>query len=370
MFRLRCLLPIFLFASPILATVKTSEDNSTISISNDRLSFSVNKTSGSISKLLLDGQNILGTGQGPYLDCHFTNEGFWQPGNDATYKVFEGSDGTGKAYSGAVMSQGFRDTGKKLQQHWFLRDDETGIHVFARASYSNSTVPTGGDLGEMRQLFRPKDSVWTHLSSSDEIYAPLPNTDGAPVVQDATWYVGGQKDSPYVQQMSDYFTKYMFSETWRDHEVHGLFGDGSKSDNGTAFGAWLIMNTKDTYYNGPTHSDLTVDGIVYNYLVSNHHGNGVLEMINGYDRTFGPVLLLAPRLHSLADLVDSNTITSIRDPKAQPCNSYAAMPSRLQAVIGMLSTTRSLSMSPTLFRLPAAALLRPPFLSLKVQLAL
>jgi hypothetical protein len=52
------------------------------------------------------------------------------------------------------------------------------------------------------------------------------------------------------------------------------YGDGSKSSDGLAYGAWLLMNTKDTYFNGPTHSDLTVDGIVYNYLISNHHGNG------------------------------------------------------------------------------------------------
>lgn len=31
------------------------------------------------------------------------------------------------------------------------------------------------------------------------------------------------------------------------------------------FGAWLVMN-KDTYLGGSTHSDLTVDGITYNYM--------------------------------------------------------------------------------------------------------
>ena len=106
------------------------------------------------------------------------------------------------------------------------------------------------------------------MSSSDEMYAPLPDTSGAPVVQDASWYVGKKTDHPYVKQMSDYFTKYMFSEEWRDQTVHGMYGDGSKSSDGLAYGAWLVMNTKDTYFNGPTHSDLTVDGIVYNYLIS------------------------------------------------------------------------------------------------------
>jgi rhamnogalacturonan endolyase len=269
------------------AAIKSSEDSAAINISNDHLSFSVAKGTGSISKLSLDGQNLLGTGRGPYLDCHL-DSGFWTPGKGATYRLFKGTDGENKAYAGAMMSQGFESTGITLEQYWFLRDGETGMHVFSHAKYSNSQKPSGGDLGEMRQLFRPAGSVWTHLSSSDEMYAPLPNTTGAPVVQDASWYVGGNKNDPYAKQMSDYFTKYMFSEEWRDQTVHGMYGDGSKSGDGLAYGAWLVMNTKDTYYNGPTHSDLTVDGIVYNYLISNHHGNGVPELINGYDRTFGP----------------------------------------------------------------------------------
>lgn len=292
MLRLSTILSITWWSFIASAAIKSSESSTAIDISNDRLAFSVAKSSGTVSKLTLDGQNLLGSGRGPYLDCHCVPSGFWTPGNGATYKLFRGTDGSGKGYAGALMSQDYQNTGKVLEQYWFLRDGETGLHVFARVKYSNSGTPSGGDLGELRQLFRPSNSVWTHLSSSDGMYAPLVDTSGAPTVQDATWYVGGKKDDPYVKQMSDYFTKYMFSEEWRDQQVHGMYGDGSKSSDGTAYGAWLVMNTKDTYFNGPTHSDLTVDGIVYNYLVSNHRGNGVPEMVNGFDRTFGPVRLL------------------------------------------------------------------------------
>jgi len=73
----------------------------------------------------------------------------------------------------------------------------------------------------------------------------------------------------------------------RDHKAHGMYADGSGS-NGSTFGAWLVHNTVETYFNGPVHSDLVVDGIVYNYMVSNHHGNQVPNITNGFDRTFGP----------------------------------------------------------------------------------
>lgn len=58
-----------------------------------------------------------------------------------------------------------------------------------------------------------------------------------------------------------------------------MYADGSTS-NGVSFGAWLVMNNKvgfylrtvtlvikanyfnkETYFGGPLHSDLTVDGI-------------------------------------------------------------------------------------------------------------
>lgn len=80
-----------------------------------------------------------------------------------------------------------------------------------------------------------------------------------------SWYLGKTPNDKYVQQMADYFTKYTFADSWRDHKAHGLYADGSTS-NGTNYGAWLVMNTRDTYFGGPLHSDLTVDGITYNYV--------------------------------------------------------------------------------------------------------
>lgn len=43
---------------------------------------------------------------------------------------------------------------------------------------------------------------------------------------------------------------------------------------------------------GPIHSDLTVDGIVYKYIVSNHHGEGTSNITNGFNQTFGPQFYL------------------------------------------------------------------------------
>ena len=193
------------------------------------------------------------------------------------------------------MSEIYSPTGQVLEQYWFLREGETGLHTFSRIAYHNSTTPFLRNLQEFRTLFRPSTELWTDLITNDELYAPMPipnpasgNTTDSTTVQDATWYIGNRTDDPYVEQFADYFTKYTFAAVWRNHTVHGLFADGSQSKSNFTFGAWLVMNTKDTYFGGPVHSDLVVDGIIYNYLVSNHHGDGTPNITDGFDRTFGP----------------------------------------------------------------------------------
>jgi rhamnogalacturonan endolyase len=166
--------------------------------------------------------------------------------------------------------------------------------------------------------------MWTHIVANNHTMAPLPkreNLKKASFAQDATYDLSKYRDDPFVQQTSDYFTKYSFADTWKDHSVHGLYADGKGiSPNSTTkwniwknvthsdtWGAWMVMWNKETYYGGPLKSELTVDGIVYDYMgqwcssllsdymlttsvtVSNHYGVNVPNITAGFDRTFGPV---------------------------------------------------------------------------------
>ncbi|EHK96174.1 putative rhamnogalacturonate lyase B [Glarea lozoyensis 74030] len=230
-------------------------------------SATLSKSGGAIKQMFLDGQDLLGTGS-TYLDCYCTPSGFYTPGSKSpTYKLLKGVDSTKTPWGGMVLSEVYAPTGQMLEQYWFLREGETGLHSFSRLAYYNKTTPFLRNLQEFRTLFRPSTPLWTDLITNEIQYAPLPSknaTAAQVVVQDATWYLGKTPNDPYVVQQSDYFTKYTFADTWRDHSVH------------------------DTYFGGPLHSDLVVDGIVYNYIVSNHHGDGTPNITDGFDRTFGP----------------------------------------------------------------------------------
>ena len=249
------LLKLALWANVAFATITTSESGSSINISNNRLAIVVSKSAGTVSSIKLDGQELLGGGK-LYLDCHCDGS-YWSSG---TGTLLKGTDSTGTAWAGVKLGSKFADN-HIFDTYFFLRDGETGLHSFGRAAY-----PRGGSLGEMRFLFRPSGNMWKYLSSSDDMWSIIP-TGTLDTVQDATYSVSGSgANAEYRKQMSDYFTKYMFSESWENHTHHGMYSDGTGTSAGVPYGAWLVMNTKDTYFNGPKWSDLTVDGIVYNYV--------------------------------------------------------------------------------------------------------
>ncbi|KAI1812451.1 polysaccharide lyase family 4 protein [Poronia punctata] len=283
------------WVSTVTALV-AQETSAYLQLANHRLTVQVNKESGNIDSLTLDDQDLLGAGGvGPYLDCYCIPSGFYTPGTekqDTNYTLFKGTDSSDVDYGGILMRNVYPPTGQVFEQYWFLRHTETGLHTFSRLAYHNSTTPFLRNLQEFRTLFRPKTSLWTHLITDETVYAPLPDPNPATggstdaiTVQDATWYLGDRIDDEYVKQASDYFTKYTFATTYRDHEAHGLFAE---SEDDSTFGAWMVMETKDTYFGGPLHGDIVVDGILYNYMVSNHWGAGTPNITDGFDRTFGP----------------------------------------------------------------------------------
>ncbi|KAI0778161.1 galactose mutarotase-like protein [Trametes elegans] len=268
------------------SAVTVNETSSLYTFSNKRLAFNVVKKNGYIQNLQLDGVSVLGTlsGNAGQLYTDFPSNGFALTGNSAAEIV------QGKDYAGIVLTDNDTSTGSLVQRSWFLRDDETGLHSFVRLAYHNSTGQSKGGLGEVRTMFRPNGGPWTTLVTNAEQWAPIPGeraTANQVQVQDATFYLGLTPDDAYVQQESDYWTKYTFADN-QTNKAHGLYG---QSSDGTPFGAWWVVNQKDTFFGGPFHVDLMVDGIIYNKQSTSHGGATSPNITDGFDRTFGPQFL-------------------------------------------------------------------------------
>lgn len=202
-----------------------AENQTYITLANDRLAAVLQKSVGQIVDLTLDGQDLLGaqsgsTGIGPYLDCYCIPSGFYTAGaTSPSMEVVQGTDSTGTKYAGMILSDTYTPTGQQFQQYWFLRDGETGLHMFSRLAYHNETTPYLRNLQEFRTLFRPNSDLWTHLTSSEVQTAPLPSKDAISkqiVVQDATWTFNNTPGDAYYTQFSEYFTKYTFSNRMLD----------------------------------------------------------------------------------------------------------------------------------------------------------
>lgn len=209
------------FAAAARAALTVTETTSRITLKNTRLTATVAKPNGAIVGLTLDGRDLLGAQSGStgqlYLDCYCIPSGAYTVGSTApSIQVVRGTDSTGTAYGGVVLSDTYTPTGQFFQQLWFLRDGETGLHAFSRVAYHNETTPLLRNLQELRTLFRPNANLglWTHLTSTKEQTAPLPSKDAVAkqiMVQDATWSLENTPNDAYFKEFSEYFTKYTFA---------------------------------------------------------------------------------------------------------------------------------------------------------------
>lgn len=207
-------------STAVHAALTVTETTSNVVLKNDRLIATVRKPNGAVG-LTLDGRDLLGAQSGStgmlYLDCYCIPSGAYTVGSTApSIQVVSGTDSTGTAYGGVILSDTYTPTGQFFQQFWFLRDGETGLHAFSRLSYHNETTPFLRNLQEFRTLFRPNANLglWTHLTSTKEQTAPLPSKDGVAkqiTVQDATWSLENTPNDGYFKEFSEYFTKYTFS---------------------------------------------------------------------------------------------------------------------------------------------------------------
>ncbi|KAJ6512313.1 galactose mutarotase-like protein [Mycena vulgaris] len=262
------------------AAVSVTDTTTVYRFANDLVSFDVVKTTGYIHNITYQGLSLLGpvSGNAGQLYSDFPSAIFSLSGNAAA-EIVQGTD-----WAGIVLTDNITAVGSIVQRSWFLRDGESGLHSFLRLGYHNVTGPSLGALGESRTMFRPNGGPWTHLVTNGEQWVSWLREVS---VQDATWYLGLTPDDAYVTQESDYWTKYTFADN-QTNKAHGLYANAS---NGNAFGAWWVVNQKDTFFGGPLHIDLMVDGIIYNKQSTSHGGATSPNITNGFDRTFGPQFL-------------------------------------------------------------------------------
>jgi rhamnogalacturonan endolyase len=277
------------------ATSCVTETTAAITATNGLVAFTLSKSSGNITSLKLHGHELLGHGGSAYWDMNDSAFGYFVLGSgdkaNTTYNVT--CPANGSYIDVSITHKGSSAEPMGVTQHYVLQPGVAGIHLFTVISHSSSQ---GSDsIAQFRFAMRGDPTIFTNASVEDDPIGPAwrqaastfptPSQLGkAPAVQDATYDLQGL-NSQYPKR---YYTKYDWSVFYRDHVLHGFYGN--------SYGAWLTMDHNEAFNGGPTHQDLTVHQTntapaLLDMEQGAHFGGPTIVATGNWTKTYGPYLL-------------------------------------------------------------------------------
>jgi rhamnogalacturonan endolyase len=272
-----------------------TETTTAISATNGLVAFTLNKSSGGMTSLQLHGHELIGHGGSAYWDMNDSAFGFFTLGSsdqaNTTYAV--NCPANGSYIDVSITHKGSSAEPMGVSQHYVLQPGVAAIHLFTVVSHSSSL---GSDsIAQFRFVMRGDPTIFTNASVEDDPIGPAWRQSAstfptpqqlaiAPAVQDATYDLQGL-NSQYPKR---YYTKYDWSAYYRDHVLHGFYGNG--------YGAWMTMEHNESFNGGPTHQDLTVHQTssapaLLNMEQGAHFGGPSIVATGNWTKTYGPYLL-------------------------------------------------------------------------------
>ena len=306
-------------APTTLAWIYLNQTSTALILSNNYVSFYLNKTDGIIHNVTFEGTNVLGfpvpnppaggggDAVGPYVDIYIppANSQYTPGSMNASLRLINGTDSAGTPWGALIMSQPNaqgvigefcrRPRSRQVPPSSSISSCEptrpcstpSPALPIATPPYHSlanlfSFAPSSGPTFRSTITSTPTSARPTTFTCLNQ-FPTRPSTLRLTSVsqrrsrtrlgilvtgQVCVYKISLSSGDPYVENVADYWTKYTMSEAYRNHTVHGLFADGSGTPGNVTYGAWTVFNTRDTYYGGPTYADLTVDGLMYNYVIS------------------------------------------------------------------------------------------------------
>ncbi len=277
------------------ATACTTNTTTAITATNGLVAFTLSKTSGSITSLQLNNHELLGNGGGGYWDMNDSAFGVFTLGSSdaANTKYTVICPANGSFIDVVITHQGSSAEPMSITQHYILQPGVPAIHLFTVMSHSSTLA--SDTLYQFRFVMRGDPTIFTNASVEDDPIGPAWRQQAstfptpqqiaqAPQAQDATYDLQGL-NSAYAKR---YYTKYDWSVYYRDHVLHGFYGNG--------YGAWMTMEHNEAFNGGPTHQDLTVHQtnttpVMLNMEQSTHFGGPPIVATGHWSKTYGPYLL-------------------------------------------------------------------------------
>lgn len=252
------------------------QDN--IILENDKLRINFNKN-GYATSILYKNQNILTNITGEpgdpdkdrcfYCDYHMDGKTCHMAVNQV--KVIQNDN--------QLTHIVFIDNKSKLgiQYHIILKKHDSAIYSYVKAWNNTNHVLK---VNELRTVYRFNQNLF-NWSTNGVCFAKQPSSKEmlkGEKIQDETY----RMRQGLVDSTSRIYSKYDYASYYKDTYFWGQAGN--------KIGIWLITPDKAYYGSGSLNQDLTVhyDGLILNYLFSEHFGKGLNTLPSNYKKMYGP----------------------------------------------------------------------------------
>jgi len=227
--------------------VRLQDGGNFVTLSNGIVSFVVNKSDATISRLTLgDGPNLAGRGA-YFAVANSAGHDGWDIHN-ANFQVVRNTPDLVELSIAAPVG------GIYFDQHYVLRRGDRGFYVFVICQHRPGDPPEG--TGQIRWSFYLNPNLFNYQLASDAEQGRIPDMLGATPVQDATFRL----------RDGSVYTKYNYCTYMEEDDVHGECGSAAGS-----YGVFIV-NGSHEYLQAPTKQEITLHQgpIIHRILASGH----------------------------------------------------------------------------------------------------
>lgn len=164
-----------------------------------------------------------------------------------------------------------------IEYHFILKNHDSAIYSYV-ISWNNAKHPL--KVNELRTVYRFDQSLFD-WSTNGVRFGKQPSSKemlNGKKLQDETYQMqhGSLFSNSYIYSKYDYAGYYKNADLW--------------GQAGNTMGAWLIVPDKSFYGSSPLNQDLMIhyDGLILNYLFSEHFGKGLNILPTDYKKMYGP----------------------------------------------------------------------------------
>ena len=273
---------VVVFSCSLHAELLKKETGKQISLTNDEIHLTIDKSSARIIGLEHRGKSLLAPNQTGY----FTFKAGIDGAEDETLRIQNCTSTvhleTPDTIDLCFVPEHTPTFPFDMEIHYVLREGESGFYFYLVTSKEANTPDAR--FNQLRFAMR-MDYSMLNIRLNDDLYGVLPS---AETIRNS---IGKVMDATFMTPEGEDVTKYVWSCPTGDAPVYGL-------NNGRQ-GAWVIRGGSDYLCGGPTKQHNTCHAtdsgpIILNNLYSNHYGSDGSYVSNGsrrWSKIFGPTFV-------------------------------------------------------------------------------